>query len=493
VKILKRLLLLALLCRFGPWPVPVLGRLAEGRSAASAAQTEAQYIPARNYFPTLIAEINKARESVTAYMYLYSLYPERRDSMSLQLAEALGAARARGLKVEVVLDEGRDIGTGQEFHMTGVNEFLRAKGVDVYFEDSPRTLHAKAVVIDGETALVGSTNWSEAAFGQNAEANVLVRGAAARSLSAELGAIPRKAPPSVPTVPVPWAFFTEKGYMPAMTVDQDGRGFDLYLYLLQRAHALNTREFPLDYDGIASHLGMEAMGRKQYRAKINLKLRHLRDKYSLIDLKTAYNQDALVTLRDLPASPAVQVPQAYWDLGWNKRLSMSGKALYMLGLYYSANSPQRPRWSLSWASLQNLNHISKNTLASGNADLRRANLLDVAYDKLPEKPTDPREPNIYTPLPLYDPAELEKTWLDMEKEFGKERLARGRKYAALVYKDSDAGAVRALIELETRYGRPAMDRALKILGRKNNGNPKRTVDYLINTVKRLAREENRGL
>ena len=54
-------------------------------------------------------------------------------------------------------------------------ELLKKNNVPVFFDTSDTYTHAKAIIIDNETVILGSTNWSKAALTRNNEANVLIR------------------------------------------------------------------------------------------------------------------------------------------------------------------------------------------------------------------------------------------------------------------------------------------------------------------------------
>jgi phosphatidylserine/phosphatidylglycerophosphate/cardiolipin synthase-like enzyme len=142
--------------------------LAAVPSSHTGDDAQARYIPCRDYGPTLVDEINKARTSITAYLYLFALYPNRTESQTMRIASALAAAKTRGVRVEVVLDGGAFAGGDPVEALQADNreayEFLRAQGIDVFFDDTGATLHAKAVVIDSQTVIAGSANWSEAAL-----------------------------------------------------------------------------------------------------------------------------------------------------------------------------------------------------------------------------------------------------------------------------------------------------------------------------------------
>jgi phosphatidylserine/phosphatidylglycerophosphate/cardiolipin synthase-like enzyme len=91
-----------------------------------------------------------------------------------QLFPALYAARNRGVKVVVVLEQGAPGSAIAQANQLSA-DLLRRHGIQVLL-DSPRCiLHAKAVVVDTSWVLTGSTDWTESALGVNLELNVLIR------------------------------------------------------------------------------------------------------------------------------------------------------------------------------------------------------------------------------------------------------------------------------------------------------------------------------
>ena len=71
------------------------------------------------------------------------------------------------------------------------------------------------------------------------------------------------------------------------------------------------------------------------------------------------------------------------------------------------------------------------------------------------------------------------------KKYGRKKLKRAMKRAVLVYEDSDLSAIKEFIRLEDKYGREKMKRAYAIIEAKNPDNPKRSVGYYFNLVKKL--------
>ena len=460
-----------------------------------------RYIPARDYFQTVSAEINSARHSIHAILYLFSLYPNSPQSQPMQLANALVAAQKRGVDVDIVLDKGnysQDHGDPAE---AGDNreayEYLTARGVHACFADVPAIVHAKALIIDSQTVILGSANWSESALTRNFEASALIHSTeVAQALLQELGGLKEKilVPVDSVYVKIPMAFMSDTGSVGRMAKGSDERAYDLYLYLCRLASAAFSSHrqlspsspstfFDLNYDSCAAQLGILSTGREEYRRQINKVLDKLQDRYGLASVTTVYGKDAQIRLADADSDTSrgtVSVPAGYWDYGWGRRLGLPGKVMYLLGLYYSSVSLSRPQWSMAATTIAKRHGLTRGFVSTGTIELRRANLIDVLYDE--QTPVGPRHSNRYTPLPLYDPAKLAARWAELENKYGKEKTDRGRACATAVYKDDDCGAVEKFIGLEEKYGIDKVEKARKIMEQKNGDNPKRCVGYFIKTI-----------
>ena len=458
-------------------------------SRVPAGADDVRYVSTRDTFPTVKAEIDRARKSVTACLYLFSLYPDDSGSLPFQLADALVAARGRGVRVEVLLNGAPDSSEGEgPLSSVGRNreayEFLKTRGVDVSFSSGPVVVHAKAVVVDEEVVILGSSNWTEAAMTQNVEANILVRNPdVARQILTDVGRVPRRTlPEETIAARIPASFLTDPKLMGAMTHSRDERAFDVYLYALKAGGG--TPSFDLAYDPLAESLGIADMGRTAYRRQITKTLVKLQGEYGLIHTTFTYGGDARVEV--VPSTgDATGMPADYWTWGWNRRLGFEGKVMTVLNRCYSESSPSRPRWSVPVEKIARDHGLTPGFVRQGTTELRRANLVAVEYDELAKHPDDSRRPNVYTPRPLYDPAELDRAWAALEARYGGEALARGRRCAQLVYADSDADAVERFILLEREYGREKVQRAYDLIAQKDPDNPRRCVGYFIGTVRGL--------
>lgn len=100
--------------------------------------------------------------------------------------DALLAAARRGVTIRLLLDGNVDAGRNAATvaALQGAAE-AEALPLEARVDDAARTLHAKMVLLDGESAYVGSMNWGRASARDNREAGLLVESA---SLVAFLGA-----------------------------------------------------------------------------------------------------------------------------------------------------------------------------------------------------------------------------------------------------------------------------------------------------------------
>lgn len=107
---------------------------------------------------TIVERINGAQQRVEMMAFAFTSDP---------VAEALIAARDRGLAVRGVMESRNARGTGSDFAM------VREAGVDLHADGNCYIMHHKVIVIDGRTVITGSFNFTRSAQQQNDE-NVLI-------------------------------------------------------------------------------------------------------------------------------------------------------------------------------------------------------------------------------------------------------------------------------------------------------------------------------
>jgi phosphatidylserine/phosphatidylglycerophosphate/cardiolipin synthase-like enzyme len=106
----------------------------------------------------VIRELNKAKSTVLVQAYSFTSAP---------IAKALLNVHKRGVKVEVILDKSQR--TDQYSSAT----FFYNSGIPVKIDAKHTIAHNKVMIIDGETVITGSFNFTKAAEEKNAE-NLLV-------------------------------------------------------------------------------------------------------------------------------------------------------------------------------------------------------------------------------------------------------------------------------------------------------------------------------
>lgn len=468
-------------------------------AAACAHPAEVENIPPGRYFEVTLNEIQQAKASIRVYMYLIALPPNRLGSKVYPLVDALAEAKGRGVAVQVVLD--RNMGWAEDSNLgfwdsAGKNSrayrYLRERGVEVFFDEEAVLTHAKVLVMDGRTVIVGSTNWSEAAFTKNMEANVLVRSKGfAREILEGFKGLKLHAPEFMTSgaVPVPWAFLNNKKLLGRMVTAHDERAFDTYLYLLKTLRENEEEKGTLDIDALEGELEIRGEDEWNNRRAVRRVLGRLQDQYGLIAFSYELDKDPVVSLKARGSREAVEVPFAYWEWGWSKKLTFTGKAMFLLGQMYSALSPTAPAWFRSTGDLAKRHGFSRAFVGDGLMNLRRHNLVEVEPGKLNPPDYGDRDANRYAPNPLYDPTEMDRAFRKLEEKYGREKAKKATGYLSLVYEDSDVEAAERLIMLEEEFGSEVVRQAVKVVGEMSGNNPKKTIGYLIATIQGIGRRE----
>ena len=260
-----------------------------------ALEAEVQNIPSDQYFFVTLSEISKAKESIYLVMYLASYDPTEPNSQVSQLLKALADAKTRGVQTKVILDQNLDFTDVQSQDILYQNknqqafEYLRQSGVHVFYDTAETYTHAKAIVIDRETAIFGSTNWSKSALTKNNEVNALIRSKdLANNLITQFDQIKlQEYIPAVltPSVQVPRVFLTNKTLLGEMVSESDTRTFDTYLYLLGQYDQNPDSKVTLNYDALAQSLSIDQMTKEDYRRQITKVLLKLKTK----SLLSGYN------------------------------------------------------------------------------------------------------------------------------------------------------------------------------------------------------------
>jgi phosphatidylserine/phosphatidylglycerophosphate/cardiolipin synthase-like enzyme len=135
---------------------------------------DCQLIVDSEYTRVVREAIRGAKKNIQMMMFEASYYQKYPSTPSNLLIQELIAAHKRGVRVEVILERGESTDrTSQRNFLTG--KMLAREGVEVTFDPPTITTHTKLLVIDGETVILGSTNWTYSALTRNHEVSVLIR------------------------------------------------------------------------------------------------------------------------------------------------------------------------------------------------------------------------------------------------------------------------------------------------------------------------------
>ena len=108
----------------------------------------------------IVNEMDKAKTSILMQAYSFTSAP---------IAKGLLNAQKRGVKVEVILDK------SQLTEKYSSVTFLYNSGIPTRIDAAHAIAHNKVMIIDGETVITGSFNFTRAAEEKNAENLLLIR------------------------------------------------------------------------------------------------------------------------------------------------------------------------------------------------------------------------------------------------------------------------------------------------------------------------------
>jgi len=123
-----------------------------------AMRAEAVFSPGGGCESRIVEELSSAKKNIRIQMYIFT---------SKRIADVLGKAAKRGVKVDVILDK------SQEKATYGPWRALLRDGVRVYFDREHDTANNKIVIVDSRAVITGSYNFTKAAEDKNAE-NILI-------------------------------------------------------------------------------------------------------------------------------------------------------------------------------------------------------------------------------------------------------------------------------------------------------------------------------
>jgi HKD family nuclease len=487
-------------------------------------QAQVTDISGTKYFPAVKEALSRAEKSIYVVMFTIESTLSKPDSKPNQLINELIAAKNRGIEVEVILDQNVDFVQRRhagdwesQIKSTRAYKRLKDAGIKVNYDEPARYAHAKTVIIDKKIVILGSTNWTESAFDNSIETDVLVN---SQELAGEILAYLKtiKIDTKIDeylyslglTVPIRWEFMENPDLAAGMVKFQDERAFDIYLYLLWKYDGNPQAKLTLFYDDLAKYLGIyEGWTSENYRRQIIKIFRKLEEKYKLLKFEPRYAKEATITLLNYdedkgiytipdeqapgiigeagvpPSAGYFELPEDYFNFSWNRRLSLRAKFCYLINLANTDVSDIKPFWSKSVSTItKQFGDIGQDIINKGMGELRRKNLLEVKYDELSGKLYEQRRPKMYKILKLYDPKECLSRLKALEEKYGKAEYAKARKYAEIVFEENNPEVIEDIILKTKQYGEKEIKRVFDIVSQKNIDNPKRTYIYVTRIIGR---------
>lgn len=140
-------------------------------------QTSIIPINNQDYFSYVHETLKSAKKSIHIIMFeMRYYYPEYNDSNVHSLLNDLIDAKNRNVDVKVILEGGEDF-LGADFleKQKEACSFLQNSGIEVKFDRENINTHAKLVIVDSNTVILGSTNWNFYALEKNNEASALIK------------------------------------------------------------------------------------------------------------------------------------------------------------------------------------------------------------------------------------------------------------------------------------------------------------------------------
>jgi len=127
---------------------------------STACGTTVCFTPGGNCTELLVNAIAGAKTSILVQAYSFTSAP---------IAKALLDAHKRGVRVQVILDK------SQRTEKYSSADFLANQGVPTTIDSNHAISHNKVMILDGDTVITGSFNFTKAAQEKNAENLLIIR------------------------------------------------------------------------------------------------------------------------------------------------------------------------------------------------------------------------------------------------------------------------------------------------------------------------------
>ncbi len=140
--------------------VPVCRAQDAQQEQQAASPIEVYFSPKGGCTEAVVKELDAAKSTVLVQAYSFT---------SVRIAKALVDAHKRGVKIEVILDK------SQRTEKYSSADFVQHAGIRTLIDAKHAIAHNKIMVIDGQTVITGSFNFTRAAEENNAENLLVIR------------------------------------------------------------------------------------------------------------------------------------------------------------------------------------------------------------------------------------------------------------------------------------------------------------------------------
>ena len=130
---------------------------------------------AQDYPKRVVPLVETAQNTIEILMYEWKWYGHESAGGVQKLNLALISAARRGVKIRVLLNI-ESMGHAITKINTRTAQILRLSNVEVKFGQVGIVTHAKMMILDDNILVLGSHNYSKAAFSRNQEASIIVEG-----------------------------------------------------------------------------------------------------------------------------------------------------------------------------------------------------------------------------------------------------------------------------------------------------------------------------
>lgn len=453
-------------------------------SDAAEAREESRVLIGKDYFPAVHDALSRAERSILVIMYFIIMNKDDAGNPVNVLVDDLIAASRRRVQVRVVLENEKFRENRFAF------ETLRAAGVEVRY-DTPKTfLHTKAVVIDSMTCVLGSANWTKAAFEKNHEVSLIIDSSeTARAVEESLAGMVLQGTQPVPIgedgVLVSEDFLLSPDGGRRLVQDRAHKAFALYLLFLKDSQAAGSRVVQLDYERYGRLLGYrappDADADEYYYERLRRPIKRLEKKYK----RLKHNARKRTITLPAPASSArFAVPSAFWEKGLADSLFLRAKYAYLISLLEARKSVKNPYWFRSQKDLAKIYGLSEYTISLGLLELERENIVEIIRGERTGEDFGDRLASIYQVNGLVSPGEFEAALGALRSRYGDEITDKARALSGALDEPKDLTKIEIYVHLIGEHGFEAVKKVNDKVAAYKKGSALRDITTTVRLLRR---------